>query len=71
MVNTRSGKRTEMSIPPKKVKRLKRTWSHLYIVKTQPLTVSLTRKNKYDHPNKSYAHVIVRDNIICSCSEAL
>lgn len=56
MVKTRSGKRTEIIVSshPKKAKRMKNTWTHLYIIKTDPITVSLTRKNKYDKPDKSY-----------------
>ena len=59
MVKTRSGKRTELTIPatPKK-KKPKLAWSHLYITKVRPLTISRTPKNKYDKPNKSYPYDI-------------
>ena len=64
MVKTRSGKRTEIAQSPgakktKKAKRVKHSWTHLYIVRTHPLTVSLTPKKKNDYPNKSYPYVIL------------
>jgi hypothetical protein len=59
MVKTRNGKVTDNSPLPKKSKKMRRTWTHLYIDNKSPTNISTKRKDKYDIPNNSYPFIIV------------
>jgi hypothetical protein len=60
MVKTRSGRTIDVDTTPpvKKAKKIRLTWTHLYIDEKNPKSILTKRKNKYDTPNNSYPFVI-------------